>query len=194
LLENLSYWLEAVHIRGKDEARHLRAWGVDVGVTYLFDLPWEPLLIFSFALGSGDGTPDSSTDTRFRQTGLQGNGAEFETTTEMQYYGEALDPELSNLLIFTAGMTVHPIPDMSLTVMYHAYRQHTPSAGFREIALDAEPTGESRAVGSELDLMGIWEIDLVELKLVVGAFFPGQAFEAETSTAFFAQFRLQVRF
>jgi hypothetical protein len=78
--------------------------------------------------------------------------------------------------------------------MYHAYRQHTLSAEFREIALDAEPTGESRDVGSEFDLMGIWEIDAMEFKLVVGAFFPGQAFEAETRTAFFAQFRLQVRF
>ena len=194
LLENLSYWLDAAHVRGRDDERHIRAWGVDVGLTYLVDLPWEPLLIFSFAFGSGDGTPDSSTDTNFRQTGLQGNGAEFETATEIQYYGEALDPELSNLLIFTAGMTVHPIPDTSLTVMYHAYRQHTLSSEFRDIALDAEPTGENRDVGSELDLMGIWEIDPVEFKLVFGAFFPGNAFEAEAGTAFFTQFRLQVHF
>ncbi|MDH3602202.1 MAG: alginate export family protein [Candidatus Tectomicrobia bacterium] len=194
LLENLSYWLDTAHIRGKDDKRHIRAWGVDVGLTYLFDLPWEPLLIFSFAFGSGDGTPDSSTDTRFRQTGLQGNGAEFETSTEIQYYGEVLDSELSNLLIFTAGMTVHPLPDTSLTVMYHAYRQPTLSSEFREIALDAEPTGESRDVGSEIDLMGIWEIGPAELKLVFGAFFPGNAFEAETGTAFFTQLRLQVQF
>jgi alginate production protein len=194
LLEHLSYWLETAHVRGKDGSRHIRAWGMDVGLTYLFELPWEPLLIFSFAFGSGDTTPDSLTDTRFRQTGLQGNGAEFETATEMQYYGELLDPELSNLLIFTAGMTLHPIADTSLTLMYHAYRQHTRASEFREIALDAEPTGESREVGSEIDLMGIWEIGPVELKLVFGAFFPGKAFEAETRTAFFTQFRLQVQF
>ncbi len=194
LIPQALYWLDAAHVRGKDGDRRIRAWGVDVGLTYIFDLPWQPSLTGSFAFGSGDDTPESSTDTRFRQTGLQGNGAEIASLTEIQYYGEALDPELSNLLVFTAALGLQPIQDVSLTVMYHVYRQHTRSTEFRDVAIDAEPTGQRRDVGREIDVLGVWAIDNVEFKFVFGVFFPGKAFPKKTSNAFFAQFRLQVEF
>ena len=54
--------------------------------------------------------------------------------------------------------------------------------------------GESRDIGSEIDVIGVWTIDDVELKLVFGAFFPGNAFPSDADTAFFTQLRLQVTF
>lgn len=194
LAENWLYWIDAAHVRGKAGGIRARGWGVDVGALYVFDLPLAPSLVLSFAFGSGDKTPESSTDTNFRQTGLQGNASAFEGVTDIQYYGELLDPELSNLLIFTAGLGLRPISNASLMVMYHRYRQHRRSSELRDAAIDVELTGERRDIGSELDVILAWEIGHFELKLVFGAFLPGRAFPVEADTAYFAQFRLQVEF
>ncbi|WP_179137795.1 alginate export family protein [Candidatus Entotheonella palauensis] len=190
----LRYWLDAAHVRGKSEGQRLRGWGLDVGFLYTFDLVTQPLLMFSYAFGSGDDTPESSTNTGFRQTGLQGNSASYESVTDIQYYGELLDPELSNLHIFTAGLGFRPFEEASVTVLYHIYRQHTPSDELRDVAIDAEPTGLSPDVGREVDVVGGWAPDPFELKLIFGAFFPGNAFEPEAQNAFFAECRLTVEF
>ncbi len=192
--DHLHYWIDAAHVRGKDEDRRLRGWGLDLGLQYWFELPLTPSVIASFALGSGDQTPESSTDTSFRQTGIQGNGAEFESVSDIQYYGEFLDPELSNLFIYTLGLGVRPLPNASLTVLYHIYRQHFRSDELRDAAIDVELTGESREIGREVDVMAVWALDEIELQLIFGAFFPGNAFSADAETAFFTQVRLQVTF
>ncbi len=188
------YWLDVAHVRGKSEGLRLRGWGLDAGFLYTFDLAARPSLVLGYAFGSGDATPECSTDTSFRQTGLQGNGAVYNSVADIQYYGELFDPELSNLHIFTVGLGFRPVEAASVTVLYHIYRQHTPSEEFREVSIDAEPTGLSRDVGSEVDVVGGWDLDPVELELILGVFFPGRAFEPEAKTAFFTQFRLTIGF
>ncbi|ETW92763.1 MAG: hypothetical protein ETSY1_42255 [Candidatus Entotheonella factor] len=194
LAPGLRYWLNVAHVRGKSEEERLRGWGLDVSFLYAFDVMAQPLLIFGYAFGSGDNTPENATNTSFRQTGLQGNGVSYESVTDVQYYGELLDPELSNLHIFTVGLGLRPLEDASVTVLYHIYRQQMRSDELRDAAIDAEPTGLSRDIGSELDVIGGWELDPVELKLIFGTFFPGRAFEPEAQHAFFAEFSLTVEF
>ncbi len=190
----LRYGLDMAHVQGKSEGQRLRGWGLDVGFLYTLDVAAQPSLIVRYAFGSGDGTPESSTNSNFRQTGLQGNGAIYDSVTDIQYYGELLDPELSNLHIITVGLGLRPVEKASVTVLYHTYRQHRRSNEFREVAIDTEPNGLSRNVGSEVDVVGGWDLDPVELELIFGAFFPGSAFESETKNAFFASFRLTIEF
>jgi alginate production protein len=190
----LHYWLDVAHVRGKSEEQRLRGWGADIQVLYAFDLVAQPLLIFGYAFGSGDDTPENATNTTFRQTGLQGNGAPYGSVTDIQYYGELLDPELSNLHIFTVGLGLWPLEDASVTVLYHLYRQHARSDELREVAINAEPTGLSRDIGSEVDVIGGWDLEPFELKLIFGVFFPGSAFESETNNAFFSQLRQTIEF
>lgn len=190
----LTYWIDAAHVRGESEGIDVRGWGLDAGFIATFDVAGELSVIFAYAFGSGDGDEEDGTDHAYRQTGLQGNGTALGSVTDIQYYGELLDPELSNLHIRTVGLGLRPIEPLSLTLLYHAYRQDQRSDELRDVSIDAEPTGLSHDIGSEIDLIGGWVSDAFELELVFGIFFPGNAFSSKTDNAFFAQFTLTVPF
>lgn len=181
-VEDLDYWLELAYVAGRDGSNSLRGWGVDLGVTYEWQVQPRPSLTLGFAFGSGDGNPDDSRTKSFRQTGLQTNEWDFGGSTDFKYYGEIMDPELSNLLIFTAGVGVRPREWWSVDLVYHYYVQHRAATTLGDVAIDAEPSGRSRRLGAEIDLVvGVVEIlDRIEVKGVLGYFFPGAAFPGGT--------------
>ncbi len=191
---NFYYWIDIAHIRGKSEGRRVSGWGLDVGFISTFDHPSRLSIMLAYAFGSGDDSEGEGMDTAFRQPGLHGNGGELGGFTDVQYYGELLDPELSNLHIFTAGLGFRPIERVSFMVLHHVYRQDVRSDAFRDVDISAEPTGLSRDIGRELDFITGWTSDEIELKLAFGVFLPGRAFPAETDRAYFAQFTFTVGF
>jgi alginate production protein len=181
----LTYWLELAHVRGRDGSRRLHGWGVDAGVTATFDLPLRPSVTAAYAFGSGDGDPDGRTDGAFRQTGLQGNEARWAGVTRFKYYGELLDPELSNLAIATLGLGLRPTERSSIDLVAHHYQQATASTELRGAALAADPSGRSRQVGCELDLVvGYGGVKGLEVTGVLGAFIPGRAFPQADGSVF----------
>src|SRR3990170_6062553 len=103
--DSFNYWIERALTRGRDENNHkLKGSAFDVGAQYRFlGLPLQPSVALSYAVGTGDANPDDDTNYEFRQTGLQSNEARFSGVTQFKAYGEVLDPELTNLRIFTAG-------------------------------------------------------------------------------------------
>ena len=108
LLDDLEYWVEAAAVRGADGRRDVRGHGFDTGATWAFeDVAMEPSVTLAFARGSGDRNRRDGVDRDFRQTGLQDNTARFNGVTSFAYYGETLDPELSNLNVFTIGVGLH---------------------------------------------------------------------------------------
>lgn len=177
-VEDLDYWIELAYAGGREGSRRISGWGIDVGVTYEWQQGPKPSVTLGVAFGTGDRRPNDSRDGSFRQTGLHQNEADFGGATEFKFYGEVLDPELSNLAIFTAGVGVRPSDHVSVDLVYHYYLQHRASSTLRGAAIDAEPSGRSRRLGSEIDLVvGLVEIlDRVEVKAVAGYFFPGSAF------------------
>lgn len=181
-VEDLDYWLELGWVDGRDGSTSIRGWGVDLGVTYEWQIRPRPSVTLGFAFGSGDRKPDNSVDTSFRQTGLQANEWDFGGSTDFKYYGEILDPELSNLVVFTVGTGVRPSEKWSLDLVYHYYLQHRASATLRNAAIDVEPSGRSRRLGGEIDLIaGVVEVlDRIEVKAVLGYFVPGAAFPGGT--------------
>jgi alginate production protein len=181
----LTYWLELAHVRGRDGSRQIRGWGVDGGATYTVDLPLRPSLTAAYAFGSGDSNPDGHIDGAFRQTGLQENEARWAGITRFKYYGELLDPELSNLAIATLGLGLRPTKRSSLDLVYHEYRQDTASTALRGAALAADPSGLSRRLGRELDLVtGYDGVAGLEVKGVFSYFIPGQAFPRADGSVF----------
>jgi len=191
----LTFWLDAAHVRGREDDRDVRGYGFDVLGTYRFDLPFSPHVILGYAFGSGDSDPDDDRDGAFRQTGLQGNETEVGGLTPFRYYGEAFDPELSNLSIFTAGLGFLPREGLSADLVYHYYLQVVAADELRDSALDAEPTGDSRRLGGELDLvLGFEAIEDVQIRGVLGYFMPGRAFEAGADTALFVRLEAQYEF
>lgn len=176
-VEDLDYWLELGYVGGRDGSKRIRGWGVDLGATYEWQVRSRPSVTLGFAFGSGDRDPDDSRDKSFRQTGLQRNESDFGGSTDFKYYGEILDPELSNLAIFTVGIGLRPSDRWSVDLVYHHFQQHRASTTLRGAAIGAEPSGRRRPLGSELDLIvGVVDIlDRIEVKGTLGYFFPGTA-------------------
>ncbi len=132
---------------------------------------------------------------RFRQTGLQDNEAKVGGRTPFAYYGEAFDPELSNMSIFTAGLGIRPTEGTSLNLIYHHYRQDKAIDELRDSAFDAEPNGRSRRLGNEIDLVfGVGEDEDFRGPCLLGYFMPGRAFGGGADNALFANFEVSYEF
>lgn len=185
----LSYWADLAAVYGRDEEkRRIRGYGFDVGATYQFrGVPLVPSVTLAYAYGSGDDNPEDNTNGDFRQTGLQSNEQKFAGLSEFRYYGEALDPELSNLHILTLGVGFRPIRDTSVDLVYHRYWLDEPAEELRGTALTAEmnqdPSRRSDDLGHGLDLVigfrNVFGIQRMGIDLRAGLFFPGDAFRNE---------------
>jgi alginate production protein len=195
LVDDLDHWLELAHVRGRDGSRKIRGYGLDLGVTYAFPFPWRPSATVGYAFGTGDPDTTDAVDRRFRQTGLEDNAARFNGVTRFKYYGELLDPELSNLSIVTAGIGVRPTRRSSIDAVYHRYAQDEPARRIRGAEIERRPTGRSRELGEEIDLIvGYREIRNVDMELTLGYFLPGGAFPAGADESFLANVKVQFSF
>ena len=182
----LDYWLELAHVRGRDGSNRLRGFGFDVGGTYRFDHSWQPSLTFGYAFGSGDSNPDDNVDRSFRQTGLQDNSYQFNGVEDFRYYGETLDPELSNLSILTAGFGIRPSRRSSVDLVFHRYRQDVSASGRIEGSrIRASTNGDRRDVGQAVDLiLAYHDIPKLRLRAKLGYFIPGKAFDDAADNAY----------
>ncbi len=196
LFEDLKYWLQTAAVRGSDGGQRIRGEAIDMGLTQRFDGAWEPSITIGYAYGTGDSNPNDNVDARFRQSGFQGNSDKFNGVARFKYYGEVLDPRLTNLMVFTGGFGVRPFEKTSFDLVYHYYLQDHVSTRIRGSNLDTDPTGLSKHIGSEVDLVvGYQGIPHLQTKFVLGYFFPGQAF-ADTwhDGAFLASILLRYNF
>ena len=181
-----NYWTELGIVRGKDELRQkLSGHAFDVGFTYRFPvLALSPNFTLGYAFGSGDGNPADNTNTAFRQTGLQSNETRFGGVVQFKLYGEALDPELSNLQIFTAGVGFRPLANVFVDLVYHRYRLNRIAEELRGSAITAlmnqGDTPPSKEVGSEFDVIlgfrNLFGLRRFGVEVRAGWFFPGSAF------------------
>lgn len=202
-LNDLEYWVEAALVRGRSGGRDIEGAGFDVGATYEFDLAIRPSVTLAYAFGSGDSDPADGKDRNFRQTGFQENEAKISGLRRVKYYGELLDPELSNLHILTASAGIRPRRDLSVEILFHRYRQDKASRLLRvgsgsprdTTELDEDPNGADRDLGREYDLVAAYRpLDRLNAKLVLGLFDPGDAFGRNADRARFAEFEVTYEF
>jgi len=178
-------WVDdAISISKNQDNQWDKGFGIDIGITKSFKRYLKPNFTIASAFGSKN----------FRQTGLEDNNAKFAGTTKFKYYGEVFDPELSNLYIGTLGLGVIPYKKTSLDLVYHYYSQIKKRDKIADTDIDPDPTGNSRDIGQEIDLIiGISITKYIRLSLTGGIFFPGDAFE-ENGSAYFGEFDLQFAF
>ena len=194
--DTLDYWLELAHVRGRDGSNRLRGFGFDVGATYRFEAPWQPSLTLGYAFGSGDSNSDDNLDRRFRQTGLEDNSYRFNGVENFRYYGETLNPELSNLSILTAGFGIRPSRRSSVDLVFHRYHQDMAASGRIEGArIRASANGDSRDVGQAVDLiLGYHDIPGLRLRAKLGYFKPGKAFGDAADDAYSVELGFEYNF
>ncbi len=190
----INYWTEAAGVSGTEDGRSVRGFGLDIGLTKEFEhMRFNPRLTGAFAFGTGD--DGSGRDTAYRQTGIQGNGDRFGGRKSFKYYGEAFDPELSNLGIVTLGAGINISEKTTIDLVYHHYFQHQKMAEIRDSALDEDPSGDSGHIGDELDVViAIRELEKVDIDLIGAVFLPGKAFDGADNPAWFAGVEFKVSF
>lgn len=157
--------------------RQVRGWGIDLGMTWRASGGGAPALTLGYALGSGDREPGDLQDRSFRQSGLESNSGRFRGVHGFRYYGELLQPELSNMEILTLATGFRFLRSSSIEVVSHRYRQVEPTPFLRGTRFRSRPDGVSRELGTELDLvLGIQEWQHARFRLFGSAFWPGSAF------------------
>lgn len=202
-VKRLEYWLEAAIVRGKSGPRDIEGSGFDAGATYEFKVPLRPAVTLGYASGSGDPDNTDGTDKNFRQTGLQENEDKIHGVRRLKYYGEMVDPELSNLNILTAGAGIRPARTVSVDFLFHRYRQNEAFrrlgiAGRDTTQLEKDPNGRNKDLGNEYDLVVAYRNSLrtFTAKGTFGRFDPGDAFDdvRPTSRAYFTELKIAYEF
>lgn len=180
-------WVDYALMRGNDKGRDLDAWALDCGATLFLSNPQlKPHVTIGYAIGSGDSKLGDQTDQRFRQTGYQDNSGRFGGLVAFKYYGEILNPELSNLKILSVGTGVRlgaqfgPSWESSVDLMYHRYQQSQPENQIKgaDLVSPAHPKGAETDLGWAMTLvLGSPRIlNRVRIALVLERFSPGKAF------------------
>jgi hypothetical protein len=210
-LGRLYYWLGGAALRGEEtlldfddaepgasvvesvSTHDVAGWATDLGLVWETALPAHPSLSLGYAFGSGDGDPDGDA---FRQTGLQRNDDAFRGVNAFRYYGELLDPELSNLHVVTAALGVPLGPSNSAELVYHYYRQARASELLRARGIRIDPDGDHPSIGHALDLvLGFEAWRNRRLELVGSLFRAGAAYgEGHGEFAFGGRATLEVVF
>ena len=175
-------WLEATLLRGEDKGRPQRGYAFDFGTTFTTRGRVRPSLTLAYALGSGEEKlPGDPYSQEFRQTGYEDNSGRFGGFSSFKYYGEVLDPELSNLQVMTAAAGIRFGYSVSVDAVVHAYQQQLPDDELRAaLPLEGAPNGSSRDLGRELDfILGVANVlNRASLSYGFGMFHPGQALGA----------------
>ncbi len=194
----LHYWLDAAAVEGESaeidydpagpglsrvdsiERLDVRGWAADGGLTWETRLPGRLSFTLGYAMGSGDPDRTDSVDRAFRQTDLHDNNGRFRGVNDFRYYGELLQPELSNLRILTLAAGFRFLEHSSLELVYHRYEQVEPATRIRGDRLRINPLGLDPDIGEAVDLvLGLEEWKSWELELIGSAFEAGRAFGPE---------------
>lgn len=176
-LPDVESWVDVAVVRGYRGDVNLEGYGFDIGAT------WESAAFAPFyatagyAFGSGDDPATPDVNEAFRQTGWQRNNGKFGGVTSFRYYGEAVDPQLSNLGVFTLGVGARLGRKNSFDVVWHSYQQDVAADYLRDTSIDMGPDGLSKDIGSGLDFVfGSKAFDGWDFELVYSRFSPGDAF------------------
>jgi alginate production protein len=190
--DSFTFWAELALLRGKDELQqNFKAHAVDFGGTYrLRKLPLNPAITLGYAFGSGDGNPTDNVNTEFRQTGLQSNEAKLAGFSKFKYYGEVLDPDLSNLEILTVGLGLRPAPTVFVDLVYHRYRLNEISDRIRKSPVTAlmnqDDAHLGKDVGKAIDIVlgfrNMFGVHRLGLDLRAGWFFPNNIFRNDAGS------------
>ncbi|MFQ5505300.1 MAG: alginate export family protein [Planctomycetota bacterium] len=184
------HWIELAHSGGYHGLQSISGQAVDAGVMYAIKHPLRPTIALGYAFATGKKGGGEG----FRQSGIQDNNSKFGGVTSFRYYGEVLDPELTNLEVITLGLGFRPLHQWSLDLLYHGYRQDKALNSLVNTDLRTIPNGRSRDLGWGADLiLGHRTRNRLSLELVLGRFVPGKAFD-DVNPAHKVQLQARIKF
>ena len=184
-------WAELAYMVGEIGPIENQGWAFDIGSTWRVHERFA--LTVGYAVGQGD-DQDATVDSTFRQSGLQDNTAKFSGFTSFRYYGELLNPELTNLEILTVGLGWLPGQGISLDLVGHSYQQNELSDRLVISDIDRQPNGIDLDLGTEIDFIVGWRTNRhLHVEVVAAWFSPGDAFD-NADDAFLGKLQFRYRF
>lgn len=188
IVHNLNYWAEGVFESGRSFGHgsflrrdYIEAFGADVGVEKIFDVPTRPRLVAEYMFAGGDGDRWHSPT-----NALGGNRRDRRDTSFVGFgfrdTGIALAPTLSNLHVWRAGGSLAPLDrweffrDLELGTNWFLYYKNQSSGAISD-PLASEWRGY---VGWEMDYFINWRLSSdLAWTLRWGTFFPGSAYSEQ---------------
>lgn len=192
LLKNLYYSTEWVYQGGHSQRdrrlgqARIDAWAFDAMLEYLSQAKTKPRFLLEYMFASGDG------DRRYSPTDTFGGNVRGDDTSFSGFgyrdTGLALAPRLSNVHVWRAGAAFRPLEEirglenLELGTDWFLYWKHHRHGAISDFTADRG----SGYVGWEMDYHLTWRItsDLA-LTTRFGSFFPGKAFDDQTTRTFF---------
>ena len=162
-----SYRVDLMAVTGKEDVatingvgvvtavdnKNVKGWAFDAGV----DIPLpkvRPVLHLGYAFGSGDGDTTDDSDRAFRQTDLEGNfssiGALSESTNN---YGTVLRPQLTNIHVVSAGITMPVLKASNVGIIYRYYRLDEQAVSLVSSGINNTLDGVNRELGQGVDIL-----------------------------------------
>ncbi len=152
------------------ETTQLTGWAIDTGIELLLPLPGQPKLQFGYAVGSGTGAGDADGSQTFRQTGIHDN------SQNSGLYGMVLEPQLSNVRIFSSALTFPVTEGGEISFFYHRFSRLNGADAVPDNALDLEIDSARLSIGSEAGIYVEYELmDQLEIEFSFARFQPGSA-------------------
>ncbi len=169
---NIKYWIDFALLRGSFNQK-ISSNGIDLGAVYNKD---SSPYMFGISYARGSGSKDSKHN--FYLPYLANNRHKLLNMPSFKYYGEFLNPDLSNLQIISLYGNYDFKNGNTLSVILHHYNQVSASPVLRATDMVLQPNGKSTDIGDEIDL--IWYFNrpnLKHYKLVFSYFRGGSAFD-----------------
>ncbi|WP_417529628.1 alginate export family protein [Marinobacter lipolyticus] len=165
-----------------DRERDVSGWAADLGArAQLLDTPrW--VIGAHGAIASGGGEPGDSD--AFQQTSLESNRSSFTgTRSQVHRFGEAIQPEWSNLKVFTFYTALSDRDAWDANLLYHRYWLSDEMGTVRSDLVEPGFTGASDDLGQSVDLVLGYYGDSAstswaafDVRLRGGVFMPGDAY------------------
>ncbi len=85
--------------------------------------------------------------------------------------------------------------DLSVGFLYHDYRQHRAADALRDAFTFQDLDGEHKALGHALDFVfSYYGAEGLYADLIIGSFFPGDAYLEDSTNAYFGEFIIGYEF
>ena len=174
----LSYWGDVATMQGDLNQSSTTGLGFDIGAKYYFT-NYFAAVAGSLAYGSGGGN-------LFVQPSFTNNRSNYlSKDLSFRYYGEFLQPELSNMTIGSLYFLryLNTLKDKTVILAIHNYTQNKHSTTqYSATNKTVNPGGKKRNIGNEIDL--ILHYDLIPgtyWRYSVGYFMGGDAYNGQTN-------------
>ena len=191
----LNYWVDFATVKGSERdfnttdisptekvISSIQEIDISNGYAIDFGTAWKSSsdlwrVTFNYAAGSGDSS-EADEQSSFRQSVITNNKGRIPGNNRYRIYGEFLQPELSNLQLFSVSAGRKLNQNIWLHGIYYHYRQLQADTQLQASSLSISPNGKDKEIGSEIDVLlsASWNKNFNAL-LTLSGFHAGAAFD-----------------